>query len=253
MYDSEYHVQRPTLWTDGTVRDLSTLGGPLGAAAAGNASGLIVGASQVADDDPQLGRKPMRATVWDGGSILDIGDLGGPESAAYDVNDRGWIVGSSTTRIPLGPGFEEHAFLYDGQVMNDLGTLGGGASLAWAINSAGDVVGYSYTGERHVCHAFLWRKGSLTDLGTLGGPLSWAFDMNDRGDIVGWSRLSNSRDHAVLWRAGKLIDLQDASDVPQDCVLQKATAINNRGEVLADAQCSHRARVAILSPTRSQD
>src|SRR5262249_50241198 len=26
MYDSEYHVQRPTLWTDGIARDLGTLG-----------------------------------------------------------------------------------------------------------------------------------------------------------------------------------------------------------------------------------
>jgi probable HAF family extracellular repeat protein len=78
--------------------------------------------------------------------------------------------------------------------------------------------------------------------------MSWAFDINDRGDIVGWSSRSSPGYHAVLWRSGQLIDLQNASDVPQDCVLEKATAINNRGEILADVRCSGRARVAILTP-----
>jgi probable HAF family extracellular repeat protein len=90
----------------------------------------------------------------------------------------------------------------------------------------------------------------MTDLGTLGGPISWALDINDRGDIVGWSRRSSPGDHAVLWRAGQLIDLQNASDVPPDCVLNKATGINNRGDILADIRCSGRAKVAILTSAK---
>jgi len=252
-YDSESHVQRPVVWDAGTVRDLETLGGPLGAATAINASGMIVGVSQPATDDPSLGRKPVRACVWDAWSIRDIGDLGGPEAFAHDVNDRGWVVGNSTTRIRLGAWFEEHAFLYDGHSMRDLGTLGGPVSLAWAINSNGDVVGYSYPAtpapELLSWHAFVWHRGTMIDLGTLGGQFSEALDINDRGDIVGWSRLGNSVDHAVLWRWGQLLDLNAVVPGDTECVLTRATAINDQGQILADASCDGRPRVALLTPT----
>jgi len=254
MYDADYNVQRPVLWDTATIRELGTLGGPLGVATAMSDSGVVVGASQGANDDPSLGRKPLRACVWDGESILDIGDLGGLESVAYDVNDRGWIVGWSTTGAPLGPWFEEHAFVYDGGSMLDLGTLGGSTSLAWAINAAGDVVGYSYTAPGTPSrHAFLWRKGSLIDLGTLGGPFSEALDINDRGDIVGWSRRADFVDHAVLWREGRVLDLNDLAAGAAGCVVTRATAIANRGDILADVRCGGRSRVALLTPMRHVD
>jgi probable HAF family extracellular repeat protein len=253
MYDSDFHVLRPVVWDAGTVRDLGTLGGPLGAATAINSMGTIVGVSQPRDEDPSIGLRSIRACAWDRGSIIDLGDLGGPESVAYDVNDRGWIVGSSTTGIPLGSWYEEHAFLYDGRAMRDLGTLGGPFSLAWAINAAGEVVGYSYpprspASDTLSWHAFVWRDGTMLDLGTLGGSFSQALDINDRGDIVGWSRLGIPANHAVLWRRDRIIDLNEATSKPTECVLIRASAITNRGEILVDAICGGRERVAILTP-----
>jgi probable HAF family extracellular repeat protein len=254
-YDEASKVQRPVAWEAGSARDLGTLGGPLGAATAMNASGLIVGASQREPIDPALGRRPMRACAWEGEKIRDLGDLGGPESVAYDVNERGWIVGSSMTS---SVGSEQHAFLHDGRTMHDLGTLGGASSFAWAINERGEVVGYSSpvrstTPGRLSWRAFVWRDGKMTDLGTRGGRFSEALDVNDRGDIVGWSRLANGVDHALLWSSGEMLDLNDGTRARRDCVLTRATAITDDGAILADVRCGGRPRVALLTPAADVD
>jgi probable HAF family extracellular repeat protein len=258
-YDETSFVSRAVVWEHGTPRPLKTLGGLQSSAMAINARGMVVGACQPLGASDKLGRRPLRACTWSAGNVRELGDLGGPESAAYDVNRKGWIAGSATTatELPSGAGFEEHAYVWNGRSMRDLGTLGGPFSLAWALNDRGDVVGQSLTanvwtaGERPV-HAFVWRRGAMKDLGTLGGPLSTALDVNAGGDIVGWSRLTepiaNIFDHGVLWRGDVLIDLNDVLDDPRGCEVTGATAINDRGQILANARCGEVDRVVLLEP-----
>jgi probable HAF family extracellular repeat protein len=262
MYDSQYHVTRPVVWDEGVARDLGTLGGPLGAAAAMNPSGTIVGVCQPDTEYPSLKRRPSRACVWKGGAIQDLGDLGGPEAAALDVNNRGWIVGFSTTGTPLPAVdyFEEHAFLFDGRRMRDLGTLGGPASIAYSLNNRGEIVGFSYPADYNAggalsWSAFVWRDGAMHDLDGLGGPFSVALDINDRGDIVGWSfppaPIENWPDRALLWRDDEPLDLNDLVPDRSGCILTSATSINNAGDILANARCDYKQRVVLLTPYRS--
>lgn len=258
IYQDGYHVTQAFQWGGGELRELRTLGGPIGAATAINATGTIVGACQ-AVADPGLGREPIRACVWDQGEVRDLGDLGGPEAWAYDVNGRGWVVGGSDTSEPLpsGLGFAHHAFLHDGRAVRDLGTLGGLASISWALNELGEVVGSSQTGRVSpdgyaLWHAFLWRDGELRDLGTLGGPWSDALDINDRGQIVGWSlwRAANGAyaRRAVLWDGSVPVDLNALVDGAEGWILESATAIDERGRILANGYRDGKWRVLLLTP-----
>jgi probable HAF family extracellular repeat protein len=259
FYAAGEHVTRPFRFDGGALHDLGTLGGPIGAALAVNSEGTIVGGCQAGSVEPHLGHEPMRACVWTEGEVRDLGDLGGPEAAAYDISGRGWIAGNSDTaeELPSGLGPVEHAFLHDGHTMRDLGTLGGPFSLATALNERGDVVGFSLTGQPQPSglppwHAFLWQDGALHDLGTLGGAFSEAWGINDAEQVVGSSWRSapagNNFRHAALWQGGTIVDLNDAVENLQGWSLTEATAIDDRGRILATAQGPGHSRVVVLTP-----
>ena len=261
VYQDNEHAWRPFLWTEGSLHDLGTLGGPFGAAASLNSEGTIVGICQPAEEDPRLHRVPTRACLWSGLEIRDLGDLGGPEAYAYDINNHGWVVGSSTTAEPLGTYFKERAFLYDGNRMRDLGTLGGPASAATSLNERGDVVGWSLTGElgAHsypITHAFRWRSDVLYDLPSLGGGFSMAYDVNNQGLIVGLSYRVVSdafmQARAVLWDGSSIVDLNSLLVDSDGWVLEQATAIDNRGRILANAYREGQSRIVLLIPISAE-
>src|SRR5579863_6347710 len=99
----------PTLWANGQIIDLGTLGGYQGVALESNNQGQVVGVAtnSVPDSFAGLfantvpaGFQPgtqQRAFLWERGVILDLGTLGGPDAAAALINDRGQIVGVSYT------------------------------------------------------------------------------------------------------------------------------------------------------------
>src|SRR5881275_648660 len=98
-----------------TVKDLGTLGGSYSLGLAIN-NGTAVGESASATGTP-------RGFVFSHDVLSDIGTLpGGRFASATAINERGQITGTSETSIPVGSGFEEHAFLYDHGQMTDLGT-----------------------------------------------------------------------------------------------------------------------------------
>ena len=254
------YLSRPVVWTARQPTDLGTLGGSIGAAT--DVSGgqeAITGTCQAGDMDPRIGREPVRACLWTGGSVVDLGDLGGPEAVAYDRSAQGWVVGWSNTAepAPLGNGYRWVGFLHDGSQMASLGTLGGGWSEAWSVNASGSVVGVSETNVlgpfgRLETHGFLWERGEIRDLGKLAGGYSQAWAINDQGEIVGASHsvdpAGRTRVVAALWNGGSIVNLNELVDDLGDWRLTRATAIDNAGRILVQAERIGAARVAVLEP-----
>jgi len=230
---------RATLWIDGRLVDLGTLGGNQSLASSLNNEGIVVGISQNAIPDPVslfgLGTQ-TRAFLWQNGVMHDLGTLGGPDAVAITVNERGQVVGYSFTNATPNPGTgipTTDPFLWDHGMMIDLGTLGGTnanvGSLALVINNKGQVAGTSNLAGDVNFHAFLWDRGTLLDLGTLGGSFSTTFWINDAGDVVGWAATTGDQfAHAALWREREITDL---GTLDGDCFSQ-AEAVNSKGQIV---------------------
>jgi probable HAF family extracellular repeat protein len=213
-------TRHATLWRDGSLTDLGTLGGPNSAVLwpVKNNHGVIAGISQTAAPDP-LGERwscsaflPAATAVghqclgfaWQNGVMRPLPTLGGTNGFATGVNSRGEIVGwaentvHDSTCVP--PQVLQFRAVVWGPRPGEIRELpplpGDTVSAATAINNRGQVIGISGICDRAVgrfsaIHAVLWEDGKPIDLGSLGG-VAWNTPMsiNQRGDVVGFANAS---------------------------------------------------------------
>ncbi len=135
------------LWSaTGVVEDLGTLGGTTSQAIDINASGQVIGKSQIAGD------AATHFFLWSTETgMQDLNTMLGAITNVVEINDAGQIIGTFTAT-----GGASHAFLYSpGSGLLDLGTLGGTTSTPTGLNNNGQVVGSSTLADAST-HAFLW-------------------------------------------------------------------------------------------------
>jgi probable HAF family extracellular repeat protein len=187
-----------TLFVDGHLVDLGTLGGDASLAQGAASGGRAVGWARLPD-------ATRHAFLYEDGSMRDLGTLGGLNSQAFAVNDAGTVVGSSW----LSDNNEEVPMMWTpeaGMVALPVPQVHGGQALG--INAAGQVVGYFI--DSMIVQPFTYSHGVATQLQTLGGAASKAFGISRGGLIVGYA-LTPSTDypkfHAVYWRNGVIHDL----------------------------------------------
>jgi probable HAF family extracellular repeat protein len=162
--------------------------------------------------------------------------FGGGYNKFIDVNNVGIATGRS-----LRADYSFHAFTFSGGGLVDIGTLGGANSFGEDINDAGQVVGLSDTANGQ-SHAFSYQNGTMQDLGTLGGSTSNAFGVNNLGVIVGDAQTSgNAAQHAFVYQNGVMTDLGSLGGT------SSATAINDNGMIVGNAQVGGHSHAAIFS------
>ena len=223
-----------TLWRNGSLLDLGTLGGPNSSVTFNvkNTVGIIVGISQTLTPEP-LGEAWSSAAfystpnnvgfinlgfVWQQGQMRGLPTLGGDNGFATGANNLGKVVGWAENGVhdptccctqvlqfrpamwTLGPPDQIH----------DLPLISGDTSgAATAINDNGQIVGISgicdqAVGRHTAKHAVLWENGGITNLGTF--PAAWwntPTAINQRGDIVGFAGdpafVEGDIVHAFMW------------------------------------------------------
>ncbi|MFN3648983.1 MAG: CARDB domain-containing protein [Armatimonadota bacterium] len=163
------------------------------------------------------------------------------------LNDRSEIVGELYTGRTTEP------FLWRDGVLTRLGRLGGAEASAYGVSSTGLVAGVSDTSAADaegdpVRHGFLW-DGALRDLGTLGGPLlnSLAADVNAAGLVVGRSAVNSGAERAVLWRRGRIFDLNSLVSA-SSWTLVAAYGINDGGSIVGGGLLNGSWRPILLTP-----
>lgn len=197
-----------------------------------NAAGLVVGGTW---DD--AGR--ARPFVFDGrDSRLLAADL---EGIARAINDAGVVVGAAATSTPG----ETRPFRWEGGALSRLGTLGGRAGEAWAVGATGIVAGTSSRADgRPIAFRQAGRREDLDAL--VDAPASYGRSVNAAGWVVGAFDTPSGR-HAFLADRESVYDLNDLVPPAAAWILEAATAINDRGEIVGQGRHAGRPAGFVLA------
>jgi probable HAF family extracellular repeat protein len=237
------------LWKDGHLHAMRPLpGGNNTYALDMNDRGQVAGFSDtdVYDLDCAAARTAgfrFQSAIWEpNGGIRELAPLKGDTVAfAFGINNNGEIAGASgscaNTTPPPYPG-APHAVLWksDGSAIY-LGSFGGPVSIASAINERGDVSGTSLDADRSP-QAFLWTPETrkLVQLALPAGFVAavnpCCKTINDSREIVGFMFNADfSVQHAFLWKAGTMVDLNELIPNGSPWLLQGAFGINDSGQI----------------------
>ena len=154
---------------------------------------------------------PSDAAVWSEGHlrVLSRPEIGYVERAATAINTRGEIVGFASHRDQFQGATIPSPLIWSRrgkprELSHD------GMTYPTKINGSGEIVGHAKWGE---FLGFYWNGKIWADRGY------YATDINDRGWVVGESF---DRGTAMLWRAGKAVELGDGI----------ARDVNERGQIV---------------------
>jgi probable HAF family extracellular repeat protein len=276
-----------TLFSNGKVTNLNTLGAGESIANAINDSGQIAG-----QEDLSNSCSCYHAFLYSSGGMSDINSpsLFPGGSIADGINKSGQVVGLGF----VAGASSFHAFLYSGGKMVDLNPLGGYQSIATSINDSGEIIGSStgnaqtpggswlyvngvitnisktnygvffinnngqIVGENGARHGTLYTNGVWSDLGNFSGAVATvAYGINRSGKIVGTAYFPVKSYHpyrpgkhvGVIFTNGAVVDLNTLITPNSGFTMTDATAINDAGQIAGDAtNASGNEHAVLLTP-----
>ena len=224
-----------TLWRNGSLLDLGTLGGPNSSVTwnVKDTGGVIVGISQTATPEP-LGEYWSSAAfygppynigfinlgfVWEQNQMRGLPTFpGGNNGFATGANNLRQVIGWAENGVHDGACVSPQVLQFRPAMwtlgppdqIQDLPLIPGDTSgAATAINDNGQIVGISgicdqAVGRHTARHAVLWENGGVTDLGNLGAQWwNTPTAINQRGDVVGFDGdpafVEGDIVHAFMW------------------------------------------------------
>ena len=238
-------VYEDGLWTE--LAPAVPVAGALSSAAAISNSGVVVGLRSIHD-----GLNPLSAFIWSAEEgFTDLGVMNGPSSGALDVNDGGEVVGWTGNG-----GSTSAAFLWRDGELSLIGPIpvpGGFTSRASGISNNGLVAGtgrvQSKPGAAVAVLGFVLHHGEIILIDPVPGyDTSGVGDVNQVGQVTGLSvKLTNSSDRrGFLWQNGGTHDLNELVPPEAGIMIERAIAINNRGQIVADGNDASGDRVSFL-------
>ncbi len=204
-----------------SATDLGTLGGAFTYAHAMNASGQVVGYSELDDGS-------VHAFLYDPAhGMQDLTLRGGQTLSVQAINNAGLMTGS------MNVGGASHLFRWSGQgAVQDLGALNGdyAQTIGTSINASGQISGWARTDFSSDTHAFVYDGATLRDLNTLGQSSS-AVAISDTGRVTGdWHASPTSGGRAFLYDA-----IHGTRDIGIGGTGSSAQAMNKSGQIVGNS------------------
>lgn len=270
-FERPYHA---FLWSNGTMKDLGTLGGHFSKGIAINLSGEVVGSADLSTgfSDAFLwnGTKTTDIGSWNVAGINDSGTISGsysgtvigscsqgacvdtngtftqlPNPSGLDcgggpINNNGDVIGGCSDSTSNATS-KAYVVLWHNGMPTDLGNLGGPEIVATALNnsSPAQVTGYGQD-STDAQHAFLWSNETITDIGAAFYPDElYPTSINDSGVIVGGP---------FLWRNGTLQNLNNLIPPGSGVTINDATGINDKGQIVVNGSSASGGTAFLLTP-----
>jgi probable HAF family extracellular repeat protein len=265
-------TRRATLWRNGVLTNLDTLGGPNSSVTwnVKNTAGIIVGISQTADPEP-LGEfwssarfysPPLNVGFINLGFVWEEGQGQMRGLPTFPGGNNGFATGANNLRQVVGwaeNGVHDSEHCVSPQILqfrpavwelgppdeiHELPLISGDTSgAATAINDNGQIVGISgicdqAEGRHTAKHAVLWENGGVTDIGNLGAEWwNTPTAINQRGDVVGFNGdpafVEGDIVHAFMWtREDGIRHLKPLPRRTPKHVDSEAYGINERRQVV---------------------
>ena len=264
------NVSHAFLFSAGKLQDLGTLPGfTESSGTALNKQGEVIGIA-IRDNAPRS-RQTRHPFLYRAGQMKDLGSpAGNGRNFAAGINNAGQIAGYTLGRPRC------QAYILDSRTgRKTILPLASGFRFASAhsINDRGQVIGDADNSD--TVHAALWSGGAMTDLGRLpGAKYMNCSGLNNQGEVVGGAtsepgmlgkflsaslRSTNPLrvlvktdwdERAFLYKAGRMIDLNDLIPVDADWTLEEANGINDRGQIVGLGLHHGQERAFLLTPTR---